>query len=81
MNPSQLITMANQIGAFFETMPDRAQALADIATHIKLFWDPRMRQGLLAHIDHIKTTHNSIETEHLSDMIMEAVALHRDRIL
>lgn len=43
--------MANQIGAFFETMPDQQQALADIAEHLKRFWEPRMRRALLAHVE------------------------------
>ena len=46
-----LITMANQIGAFFETMPDRRQASEDIALHLKRFWEPRMRRALLQHLD------------------------------
>ena len=46
-----LITMANQIGAFFETMPDRQQALVDIAGHLKRFWEPRMRRALMDHIE------------------------------
>eukprot|EP01036_Dinobryon_divergens_P058728 gene58728-78350_t len=43
--------MANQIGSFFESMPDRAQAIEDIASHIKRFWEPRMRRAILASID------------------------------
>lgn len=46
-----LVTMANQIGAFFETMPDRQQALLDIAEHLKRFWEPRMRRALMDHIE------------------------------
>jgi formate dehydrogenase subunit delta len=50
VNPSQLIKMANQIGAFFEAMPDAEQAAAGIAEHIQKFWEPRMREALEAHI-------------------------------
>lgn len=46
-----LIRMANQIGIFFESMPDRQEALDGVATHLKKFWDPRMRQALLQHVD------------------------------
>lgn len=49
MNSANLIKMANQIGAFFEPMPDRAQAVKDIAAHIQRNWEPRMRAGLLQH--------------------------------
>jgi formate dehydrogenase subunit delta len=48
MNPDTLIKMANQIGAFFEAMPDREQAVKDIASHLRRTWDPRMRTELLA---------------------------------
>jgi formate dehydrogenase subunit delta len=48
---TNLIRMANQIGTFFESMPDREEALQGIATHLKKFWDPRMRQAFLAQVD------------------------------
>jgi len=51
MNSDILIRMANQIGSFFEGMPDRAEALQDVASHIKRFWAPSMRRDLLARID------------------------------
>lgn len=41
MNPTNLIKMANQIGAFFEAMPDRQQAVRDVASHITRSWEPR----------------------------------------
>lgn len=70
MNVNNLVTMANQIGSFYETMPDRQKALADIINHIKNFWEPRMRRALLAHID--------VESEtELSPVVLEAIQLHR----
>jgi formate dehydrogenase subunit delta len=47
MKLEKLITMANQIGAFFEAMPDREQAVADVANHLRRSWEPRMRQQIL----------------------------------
>jgi len=45
--------MANQIGAFFEAMPDREQAIKDVAGHILRSWDPRMRRDLMQYVgDH-----------------------------
>ncbi|SDY90499.1 formate dehydrogenase delta subunit [Collimonas sp. OK242] len=74
MNADSLITMANQIGAFFETMPDRHQALTDIARHLKSFWEPRMRRSLLQYVD-----------EHggggLKVIVLDAVQMHRAAIL
>jgi formate dehydrogenase subunit delta len=49
MNHDNLVKMANQIGTFFEAMPDRAEALDGIATHVRKFWAPRMREQMQAH--------------------------------
>jgi formate dehydrogenase subunit delta len=51
MNRAQLATMANQIGAFFASMPDHDEALAGIADHLRRFWEPRMRRALLTLLD------------------------------
>jgi formate dehydrogenase subunit delta len=50
MDNLQLIKMANQIGTFFDSMPDREQAVADVASHIQLYWESRMRTALLDHV-------------------------------
>ena len=70
MHIDQLIRMANQIGSFFEAMPDRAQAVEDTAQHIKKFWEPRMRRELLVHVDSVGNTE-------LNDMVAQALARHR----
>jgi len=51
MNVEHLVKMANQIGSFFETMPDHQQAMTDLISHLKRSWEPRMRRALLAHIE------------------------------
>lgn len=48
MDIDNLIRMANRIGQFHAAMPDREEALDGIATHIRKFWEPRMRRELLA---------------------------------
>jgi formate dehydrogenase subunit delta len=68
MNPAKLIKMANQIGAFFEAMPNREQAVKDIAAHIQRNWEPRMRSALLQHI-------SSGGDAELSPMVREALHL------
>ena len=70
MDVNNLIRMANQIGEFFESMPDRAQALEDIASHIKRFWEPRMRRAILEVLD-------QKNTEEFSDIVREAITSHR----
>ena len=74
MNVDSLVTMANQIGAFFETMPDRQQALADIAAHLQRFWEPRMRRALLQYVDE----HGGTQ---LDGIVLQALRMHRASIL
>ncbi|MFZ1680135.1 MAG: formate dehydrogenase subunit delta [Rhizobiaceae bacterium] len=47
MSPEKLVRMANQIAAFFTSMP-REEAVAGVAEHITNFWEPRMRAALFA---------------------------------
>ena len=49
MSPEKMTTMANQIATFFKSQPGDAQA-AQIAAHINDFWEPRMRNQLIAHV-------------------------------
>ncbi len=70
MDVNNLINMANQIGVFFESMPDRQQALHDLASHIRRFWDPRMRRTLLDSMEHDKA-------EGMSDIVRQALSTHR----
>jgi formate dehydrogenase subunit delta len=51
MDVDNLVHMANRIGEFFQATPDRAEALDGIATHIRKFWEPRMRHQLRQHIE------------------------------
>ncbi len=63
--------MANQIGEFYKSLPDRSEALTSAAAHMRRFWDPRMRRAMLAHID-----------EHggagLDPFTLEAIQKYRD---
>ncbi len=43
--PERLIYMANQIATFFASQPEGAQGVAD---HIRAYWDPQMRDEILA---------------------------------
>jgi formate dehydrogenase subunit delta len=70
MHIENLIRMANQIGAFFEAMPDRVEAMEGIAQHIKRNWEPRMRRELIAHIQ-------EHQGEGLSPIVIEAIEGHR----
>jgi len=70
MNIDNLVTMANQIGAFFESYPDREEGRTEIANHLQRFWAPRMRSQLFSHID-------NEEGEGLSPTVIEALVAHR----
>ena len=73
MQVDNLIRMANQIGAFFEAMPDRPAALESLVLHIKKFWTPSMRRALLDQVD-------GTGDAGLSPMAAEAILLHRDQL-
>lgn len=51
MNREHLVRMANQIGTFFQSQPDRSEALEGLASHIARFWEPRMRREFQALLD------------------------------
>jgi len=53
MSPDKLVYMANQIGKFFAHQK-HDQAVASIADHLDKFWDPRMRSGILAHLEDVQ---------------------------
>ena len=69
MEIDSLIRMATQIGAFFEAMPDRAEALEGISQHLERYWEPRMRRELLAHVE----VHGSAG---LNSLVAEAIGCH-----
>ena len=63
----KLIRMANQIAIFFDSQPgDPADG---VARHINEFWEPRMREGLLAQAGDT--------TEGLSPSVINALPLIR----
>ena len=51
MHIEQLVTMANDIAAFFNGAADRDEAVRDIATHLRRYWDPRMRRQIIDHVN------------------------------
>lgn len=74
MDMKNLIHMANQIGSFFEAMPERDEALQGIAGHLQRFWEPRMRSQLLDYID----TENGTD---LKPIVVSAIRAHRSALL
>jgi formate dehydrogenase subunit delta len=73
MTGEKLVGMANQIGGFFAAMPDRDQAIEDIASHLRRMWEPRMRRALYAHID-------QVGAGELSALLQEVVTTRRTEL-
>jgi formate dehydrogenase subunit delta len=65
MDKQNLIKMANNIGTFFKSEPDRDIAIAGIEQHLKNFWEPRMRHQI---IDYVQQ-----DGSELMDIVAEAV--------
>jgi formate dehydrogenase subunit delta len=71
MNNDNLIRMVNRIGAFFAAMPDRDEAMRDLAQHVRRFWEPRMRKQLF---EHLETGHG----EGIDSLVVTALQRHRN---
>jgi len=78
MDIANLVRMANRIGDFFEAMPDRGEAMNDIADHIQKFWEPRMRTALLDFLEEYPD--GQCGDVCLNDMVRDAVTA-RARVL
>ncbi len=68
-----LVTMANQIGTFFQSYPDQAEASSEIAGHLQRFWAPRMRSQLLQHVD-------QQQGAGLDPLVLRSIAAHRAQL-
>ena len=74
MKADHLIEMANQIGMFFDSLPDREEALTGIAEHIRKFWEPRMRRTLLAALD------GNAKEAGFSEIVVDALTKYREKL-
>ncbi|MDO9436388.1 formate dehydrogenase subunit delta [Hydrogenophaga sp.] len=75
MDIDNLVHMANSIGEFFASMPDQEEALDGIATHLKRYWEPRMRTLLLAHAE------RAGDASGLNSLVALAIQTRRDLIV
>jgi formate dehydrogenase subunit delta len=50
MKIEALVKMANEISYFFEGEAGK-EAPAAVATHLRRYWEPRMRKDILTHYD------------------------------
>lgn len=71
-DPDQtLVRLANRIGDFFVAFPDREEAIEGVVSHIRKFWEPRMRRQLYAYLDGPQGGAG------LGDLVREAVTSRR----
>ena len=49
MRADRLVSMANDIGRFFDIEPDKNEAAKSVANHLTRYWDPRMRREIVAY--------------------------------
>jgi formate dehydrogenase subunit delta len=71
MDVDNLIDMANRIGEFFDSLPDREEAIDSIADHVRRFWEPRMRFAILAALD------DALFADAFEPIVREALSRHR----
>ena len=69
MQTETLVKMANQVGDFFESYPNQAQAQLDIAYHLNRFWTKDMRNQIAAHVKQ----HQGVG---LHSKVISAIAAH-----
>ena len=71
MDIHNLVHMANRIGDFYATLADRDEALQEVASHLRKYWEPRMRRSLLQQLDQAGTAD-------LHPLVREAVERYRE---
>lgn len=49
MDTDHLVKMANQIAAFFQSEATAEEAPLQVASHLRKFWEPRMRATIIEH--------------------------------
>jgi formate dehydrogenase subunit delta len=69
METEKLITMANQIGDFFEAYPSEAEAMQGIANHLHNFWNSVMIQSIVKHVQ-------QDQGKGLHPRVIDAIKLH-----
>jgi formate dehydrogenase subunit delta len=47
---TQLVTMANDIAAFFDAASDAGESAQSVAAHLRRYWDPRMRKQIVQYV-------------------------------
>ena len=51
MNIDHMIKMANEISSFWQGEVGEAAAATEVATHLKRYWEPRMRAQMITYYE------------------------------
>lgn len=68
-----LVRMANSIGDFFSGYDDEAEAIDGLATHLRRYWEPRMRRGIYAHLD-------KAQGDGLQELVIKTLKARREQL-
>ena len=74
MDIGNLVQMANRIGEFYESLPDAEEGQREIATHLRKFWEPRMRRLIMQHVEQTGGAG-------LTAIVHDALVRHRDLVM
>jgi formate dehydrogenase subunit delta len=69
----KFVRMANQIGDFYATMPER-EATAGVASHLRLYWTPKMIREIIAHADQGHSGLNPVAARAVESLKQSATA-------
>ena len=74
MQIDHLVTMANDIAAFFQKAADQGEAARSVATHLHRYWDPRMRRKIVEHVQAGGAGLSDLAREAVTSLAQEPVA-------
>jgi formate dehydrogenase subunit delta len=69
----KLVRMANQIADFYAAMPER-EAIAGAASHLNLYWTPKMIREIIAFADQGHPGLNAIAARAVESLKQKATA-------
>ena len=69
----RLVRMANQIGDYFAAMPE-PEAIAGTASHLRMYWTPKMIREIIAFADQGHSGLNAIAARAVEQLKQNATA-------
>jgi formate dehydrogenase subunit delta len=69
----RLVRMANQIGDFYASMPER-EAIEGAVSHLRLYWTPKMIREIIAFADQGHSGLNAIAARAVESLKKSATA-------